>query len=342
MLKSRSKAVAVSVGEPAGVGPDLCLSSLADASALAQVWYYGCARTLQERAQLLGLEVSISASGVWRQGAMNIIDLPFPLPVNPGQADSGNAQALLAALRRALDDCTEGRCQALVTAPVSKQIIQEAGVPFTGHTEWLAEATGADQAVMMLATKQLRVVLATTHLPLREVPDAITAEQLRRTLVITHQTLVEQFGIPSPRLLVCGLNPHAGEGGLLGREEIEVIAPVIKALAAQGYQVQGPIPADTAFIPSRLATADAIIAMYHDQGLAALKAVGFAEAVNITLGLPIVRTSVDHGTAFDLAGSGKADHTSLLAAIDMAVSLEPSASYKEPSASYKEPSALSG
>ncbi|MGI9322316.1 MAG: 4-hydroxythreonine-4-phosphate dehydrogenase PdxA [Pseudomonadales bacterium] len=313
--------LAVSVGEPAGIGPDICLASLAAAGKLARLWYCGCAETLRERAGMLGLSVQFNLTADWCDGAVNVIDLPLACKVQPGQPDPRNGTAVLGALRAALDACLDGSCQALVTAPINKSVINEAGLAFTGHTEWLCEATGAEQAVMMLAAGKLRVALASTHLPLRNVPDAITFDGLSRTIAIANHALKHQFGIASPRLLVCGLNPHAGEGGHLGSEEIDVITPVIESLQAEGYQLQGPVPADTAFTDARLADVDAVVAMYHDQGLPALKAAGFGEAVNITLGLPVIRTSVDHGTAFDLAGSGKADDRSLLAAIAAAVAL---------------------
>lgn len=206
----------------------------------------------------------------------------------------------------------------MITGPVQKSVINDAGIPFTGHTEFLQQRCGVEQVVMMLACPGLRVALATTHLPLCAVADAITPDLLERVIRITHHDLVHQFGIPKPRILVCGLNPHAGEGGHLGDEEIRIITPVLKKLQAEGMALEGPLPADTLFTPHHLQGADAVLAMYHDQGLPVLKYLGFGNAVNITLGLPIIRTSVDHGTALDLAGSGKADTGSLQTAIDTA------------------------
>ncbi len=228
---------------------------------------------------------------------------------------------MLALLDAALDGCAAGRFDAIVTAPVHKGIINDAGIPFTGHTEYLAERTGAPLPVMMLVGGGLRVALATTHLPLAAVSTAITADRLESVLTILDGDLKAKFGIAAPRILVCGLNPHAGEGGHLGREEIEVIEPVLRRLQAAGLRLTGPVPADTAFLPERLAGHDAVLAMYHDQGLPVLKRAAFGQGVNVTLGLPIVRTSVDHGTALELAGTGRADAGSLQAAARLAVEL---------------------
>jgi 4-hydroxythreonine-4-phosphate dehydrogenase len=251
---------------------------------------------------------------------LRVIDTPFPAPVKPGQPNPLNAQTLLAGLRLATSGCLEGRYAGLVTAPLAKSIIADSGVPFTGHTEFLAALTGVDFPVMLLVAGDLRVALASTHLPLREVPDYITKDRLTRVLNILHDDLRSKFGIEAPEIIVCGLNPHAGEGGHLGKEDDAVIAPVIKALAQKGLRVRGPVPADTAFTPAA-GHKDAVLAMYHDQGLPVLKYAGFGHAVNVTLGLPIIRTSVDHGTAFDIAGLGKADPGSLIAAIELALVL---------------------
>jgi 4-hydroxythreonine-4-phosphate dehydrogenase len=241
--------------------------------------------------------------------------------VRAGQLDAANSRYVVRTLEYAIDGCVNGDFGAVVTAPVHKGIINDAGIPFTGHTEFFAERTGTAQVVMMLATEQLRVALATTHLPLSEVSRHITADGLRTTLEILHRDLREKFGFAIPRILVLGLNPHAGEGGHLGREEIDVIEPCLAKLRAQGMLLTGPLPADTAFTPKHLDACDAVLAMYHDQGLPVLKYQGFGRAVNITLGLPVIRTSVDHGTALDLAGSGKADASSLRCALDLALEL---------------------
>jgi 4-hydroxythreonine-4-phosphate dehydrogenase len=242
-------------------------------------------------------------------------------PVKSGQLDVANAPYVIETLRTAVAGCLRGEFDALVTGPVHKGIINDAGIAFTGHTELLAGQSGAAQPVMMLACPGLRVALATIHLPLAAVPGAITRERLTAVLEVLHNDLKQKFGIVDPRILVCGLNPHAGESGHLGREEIEVIEPVLRELSARGMRLRGPVPADTAFIPAQLADTDAVLAMYHDQGLPVLKHHDFAHAVNITLGLPFVRTSVDHGTALELAGTGRAEVSSLLAAIETARSL---------------------
>jgi len=285
---------------------------------------------LRSRAARIGLEVTITEvdtdSGLPRDATENelcVVPFPFPAVVECGRPDAANAQTLLDGLRHAVAGCRDGRYSALVTAPLHKAIINDAGIPFSGHTEFLAECCGAPLPVMLLAAGELRIALATTHLPLREVAGAITASMLASVVSTLARELREKFGIRKPRIVVCGLNPHAGEGGHLGSEEIEVIAPTLKRLARSGIRVSGPVPADTAFLPAVLDHCDAVLAMYHDQGLPVLKYAGFGRAVNITLGLPIVRTSVDHGTAFDLAGTGKADPGSLIAAVEMAARLAP-------------------
>jgi 4-hydroxythreonine-4-phosphate dehydrogenase len=242
-------------------------------------------------------------------------------PAFPGKLDSANAPYVIETLKSAVAGCQDGEFDALVTGPVHKGLLNDAGIAFTGHTEFLAAASGAAQPVMLLAAPGLRVALVTTHLPLAEVPRAITPSRLTAVIEVLHADLRKKFGIADPVILVCGLNPHAGESGHLGREEIEVIEPVIKSLAARGLRLRGPVPADTAFIPSQLQGVDAVLAMYHDQGLPVLKHHDFAHAVNVTLGLPFVRTSVDHGTALELAGTGRADVSSLVAAIETALKI---------------------
>jgi 4-hydroxythreonine-4-phosphate dehydrogenase len=254
-------------------------------------------------------------------GTLKVLDIPTSRPVTAGELDPGNAGYVIKMLDRACDGCTNGEFAAMVTAPVQKSTLLDAGFAFTGHTEYLAARTRAALPVMMLVSGELRVALVTTHLALAEVPRAITRERLMATLRIVHMDLEQHFGIPGPRILVLGLNPHAGESGHLGREEIEVIEPALRALQTEGLNVRGPVPADTAFAPQFLSSADVVVAMYHDQGLPVLKHVGFGNAVNVTLGLPILRTSVDHGTALSLARTGKADAGSLRAALALAVKL---------------------
>lgn len=294
-----SKPLVVTAGEPAGIGPELC-SLLADTDFAADIVIVGDAALIDDRLQVL--------------------DTPFPAPVIHGQPNPENAGTLLDGLRLAVEGCVDGRFSALVTAPLAKSVIADSGVPFTGHTEFLAELLDVTLPVMLLVAGDLRVALASTHLPLREVPDFITKERLTQVLEILHADLQSRFGIESPEIVVCGLNPHAGEGGHLGTEDDDIIAPVIEDLTRQGMNLRGPLPADTAFTPAA-GHKDAVLAMYHDQGLPVLKYAGFGHAVNVTLGLPIIRTSVDHGTAFDIAGSGKADAGSLIAAIELATAM---------------------
>jgi 4-hydroxythreonine-4-phosphate dehydrogenase len=279
---------------------------------------------LRERARLIGIDLAIAdyVPGAGPPpGALPVLHIPLARASEPGRLDPANARYVLATLERALAGCVSGEFAAMVTAPVHKGVINDAGVPFTGHTEFLAERTATPRVVMMLAGGGLRVALATTHLALREVADAVTAESLERTLRILHADLVRRFGLPAPRILVAGLNPHAGESGHLGREEIEVITPVLDRLRAEGLRLEGPLPADTLFTPARLAGCDCVLAMYHDQGLPVLKYASFGHGINVTLGLPIIRSSVDHGTALDLAGTGRADPGSLLAAIEAAADM---------------------
>jgi 4-hydroxythreonine-4-phosphate dehydrogenase len=314
--------LAITPGEPAGIGPDLILQ-LASSGELDDCVVVADPALLEQRARLLGLAFSWQPwSSAQNQAItpdprrpLQILPVGLRNPTQPGQLDPANAAYVLNTLEQAVDGCRAGRFSALVTGPVQKSVINNAGIPFTGHTEFLQQRCGVDQVVMMLACPGLRVALATTHLPLRAVADAITPDLLERVIRITHQDLVYQFGIAKPRLLVCGLNPHAGEGGHLGDEEIRIITPVLQKLRAEGFQLEGPLSADTLFTPHYLERADAVLAMYHDQGLPVLKHLGFGNAVNITLGLPIIRTSVDHGTALDLAGTGRADAGSLRTAI---------------------------
>jgi 4-hydroxythreonine-4-phosphate dehydrogenase len=323
---SESVPLVITAGEPAGVGPELCLALAARAGNPAFVVVSDPA-LLRSRASRLGLDIRITEVGLQAPvaggaapGELRVVPFPFRGGTECGRPDTANAQTLLDGLRHAVNGCLEGRYRALVTAPVHKGVINDAGIAFRGHTEFLAECSGAPLPVMLLAAGELRVALATTHLPLREVPDAITSGSLRAVLRVLLHDLRERFGISAPEVVVCGLNPHAGEGGHLGAEDAAIIAPVVAEFAGEGENVRGPLPADTAFTPAA-GHKDAILAMYHDQGLPALKYAGFGKAVNITLGLPFVRTSVDHGTAFDLAGSGEADPGSLIAAVEMAAKL---------------------
>lgn len=313
--------IAVSSGEPAGIGPELCLR-LADPDATVHPVVLGDRQLLAERASRLGLPVVLrdyQAGQPAVPGQLDVLHLPLAVPSQAGRLDPANGAYVLALLDRALAGCCSGEFAAMVTAPVHKGVINQAGVPFTGHTEYLAEKTGTPLVVMMLAGETrhgpLRVALTTTHLPLKEVPAAITPDLLERSLRILIADLRGKYGLAQPRILVAGLNPHAGEGGYLGREEIEVITPVLDKLRAEGLQLSGPYPADTMFTPPILAQGDAVLAMYHDQGLTALKYATFGQGINVTLGLPIIRTSVDHGTALELAGTGRADPGSLFAAL---------------------------
>jgi 4-hydroxythreonine-4-phosphate dehydrogenase len=279
---------------------------------------------MADRAGMLGLPLSIHEfDGTVRAGSQTLTVLPVAMAsaVTPGKPDSANAGYVLETLRRAVRGCLDGEFAAMVTGPVHKAVLNQAGHRFTGHTEFIAAQCGETVPVMMLANRSLRVALVTTHLPLKEVCDAVTADRLKHVITVVHHDLISRFGIHAPRLLVCGLNPHAGEQGYLGREETEIIEPALEELRAAGLDLIGPVPADTAFTPDALQGMDAVVAMYHDQGLPPLKAQGFGETVNITLGLPLIRTSVDHGTALELAGTGKARPDSLLAATDFAYRL---------------------
>lgn len=317
------RVVAITSGEPAGIGPELCLRILEQEWPVHPV-VLADRQLLEERARQLGYAVCfreyLPGQPVAR-GFLDVLHVPLAVPCQPGQLDSKNAPYVLSLLDRALSGCVSGEFAAMVTAPVHKGVINQAGIPFSGHTEYLAEHTATPRVVMMLAGAGLRVALVTTHLPLKEVSGAITPAAVEETLRILHTDLVGKFGIAQPRILVAGLNPHAGEGGYLGMEEIEVIAPVLEKLRAEGMNLVGPLPADTLFTRNVLAGSDAQVAMYHDQGLAVLKYAAFEEGINITLGLPVIRTSVDHGTALDLAGTGRADPGSLFAALKLAAEL---------------------
>jgi len=316
--------LAITPGEPAGIGPDLCVQLAQNPPAQLELVLVADPELLKQRAELLGLPLRLKpfTTGTTAQasepGELSIIPIALQNPVLAGQLDQRNADYVLHTLRAACDHILEGELDALVTGPVHKGIINEAGIPFSGHTEFLAAHCQQPLTVMMLATEGLRVALATTHLPLTEVPGAITRELVLDIITILNTDLQNKFGIATPRILVCGLNPHAGEGGHLGREEIEIIGPALETLRAQDIQLTGPLPADTLFTDKYLQEHDAVLAMYHDQGLPVLKFKGFGQASNITLGLPIVRTSVDHGTALDLAGTGKINTGSLYNAIDTA------------------------
>ena len=298
-MKSARPVIAVTSGEPAGIGPELCVK-LAHEALPARIVAIG------DRSLLNAVEVE---------------HIPLRRPCVPGKPDPANARYVLALLDRAVRGCLEGEFAAMVTAPVQKSTINDAGIAFTGHTEYLAERAHAEHVVMMLVGGGLRVALATTHLPISEVAKNITRESLGRTLRVLDHDLRTRFRIARPRILVAGLNPHSGESGHLGREEVEVIGPAIAAALAAGIDASGPIPADTLFVPDRLAKADCALAMFHDQGLPVLKYASFGRGVNVTLGLPFVRTSVDHGTALELAGSGRADAGSLIEAVKLAIEL---------------------
>lgn len=309
-------------GEPAGVGPDLCLA-LASQDHGVELVAVADPGLLAERARQLGMHIELESwspdqpPSASRAGTLAVLERPLRAPVRAGHLDPANAPYVLETMDSAVDACLAGQAHALVTGPVHKGVINDAGIPFSGHTEFLAQRCGVEQVVMMLATQDMRVALATTHLPLSQVSAAITPQRLQRIIRVLEGDLRARFGIARPRIVVCGLNPHAGEGGHLGREEIEVIGPVLEALRSEGLCLLGPLPADTVFVPRYLKEADAVLAMYHDQGLPVLKHAGFGQAVNITLGLPMIRTSVDHGTALDLAGSGRADAGSLRTALEV-------------------------
>ena len=314
-------------GEPAGIGPDLAVWLAQQEAIATPIVILSNRHLLDERAAQQGQAFAVPNYHPGTTAPVSLIDLPLPVAAQPGKPDPANATFVLDGLTHATHACLSGEFSGLVTGPVHKGVINEAGIPFTGHTEFLADLTGTAQVVMMLAGRRhgsdtwLRVALATTHLPLRAVADAITPASLTTTLTILDAALRRDFGLSNPRILVAGLNPHAGEDGHLGREEIEVITPVLDRLRSQGLNLSGPWPADTLFQPKYLDRADAVFAMYHDQGLPVLKHATFGRGVNITLGLPIVRTSVDHGTALDLAGKGQAHPGSLIVAIEAATEM---------------------
>ena len=314
----------VTSGEPAGIGPDICLS-LAGRVDERPVVVLADMQMLQQRAKQRGNPVELVAYQGQEQSSLSgqlfVEHIPLVEPVELGQLNPANAAYVIEQLRRSAEYAMSGRSVGVATAPVQKSVINDAGITFSGHTEYYQEFAGVERVVMMLATKTLRVALVTTHLPLRDVPDAITKERLHQVIDILIHDLKTKFKIAKPRILVCGLNPHAGEDGYLGREEIEIINPVLETYRQQGIHISLSLPADTLFTPDHLKETDAVLAMYHDQGLPVLKSQGFGEAVNITLGLPFIRTSVDHGTARSLAGTGQAKSSSLHVAVDLALDL---------------------
>ena len=320
-----ARVLALTAGEPAGIGPDLCLA----VACTRRAWPLVCLAdraVLGARARQLGVDVALhdyrpGEPPALAAGELSVLHLPAPAPVVAGRLDARNARHVLALIDRAVDGCRTGEFAALVTAPVQKSVINDAGIAFSGHTEYLAERTGAPLPVMLLVAGALRVALATTHLPLRAVSAALSTPLLESVLRVLDAALRRDFGCARPRVAVCGLNPHAGEGGHLGDEEQRIIVPALVAARAAGIDATGPFPADTLFVPQQRAGYDAILAMFHDQGLPVLKAAGFGAAVNVTLGLPIVRTSVDHGTALALAGSGRAEAGSLQAALALAATM---------------------
>jgi 4-hydroxythreonine-4-phosphate dehydrogenase len=318
--------IVITSGEPAGIGPDACVAA-AQRDWEADVVVAADADMLAATASALQLPLTLERydptrpARVHRGGTLQVLHIAVSAPVSAGQLDARNAAYVIEMLDRACDGCTNGEFAAMVTAPVQKSVLMDAGYRFSGHTEYLAERTRAAMPVMLLLNDQLRVALVTTHLALADVPRAITRDRLRSTLRIVNMDLERHFSLQPARIAVLGLNPHAGEGGHLGREELDIIVPVMKELQAEGLALQGPIPADTAFTPRFLKTIDVIVAMYHDQGLPVIKHVGFGNAVNLTLGLPILRTSVDHGTALGLARTGKAESGSLSAALALAIDL---------------------
>ncbi|MDT0175316.1 4-hydroxythreonine-4-phosphate dehydrogenase PdxA [Pantoea sp. RRHST58] len=318
--------VVITPGEPAGIGPDLAIQ-LAQQSWPVELVVCASPQLLLARAAQLGLPLTLRdyqpglAAQPQQAGSLTILPIETAQPVTPGELQPANSAYVLATLARACDGCLNGEFAALITGPVHKGVINDAGIPFTGHTEFFADRAGGHRVVMMLATEELRVALATTHLPLKDVSAAITHASLREVITILHRDLQQKFAIPQPHIFVCGLNPHAGESGHMGREEIDTIIPALDSLREQGIQLTGPLPADTLFQPKYLQHADAVLAMYHDQGLPVLKFQGFGRAVNITLGLPFIRTSVDHGTALELAGLGQAEPGSFITALNLAITM---------------------
>lgn len=325
MSSAALRRIALTLGEPAGIGPDLCVQ-LAQSSHACELVAIGDPELLHQRAKQLHLSLNLhefnvnAAPAIYSKGSLAVLPVSLATETECGQLNIANADYVLETIRLATQGCIDGIFDAMVTAPVHKAILNDAGIEFTGHTEYIASLTGG-HPVMMLATEGLRVALVTTHLPLKAVSAAITPERLETVLRILHCDLQRFFGLTHPRIVVCGLNPHAGENGHLGQEELLVIEPILTKLRSEGFNLQGPLPADTLFTPKHLTQADAVLAMYHDQGLPVLKYQGFGKAVNITLGLPIVRTSVDHGTALDLAGTGQADVGSLSLALATALEM---------------------
>ncbi|HCR4094941.1 TPA: 4-hydroxythreonine-4-phosphate dehydrogenase PdxA [Providencia rettgeri] len=326
MMKNLIKPIVITPGEPAGVGPDLLIQLAQQAWPVELV---ACAdpNLLLERAKTLNLPLTLTeyesskAVKAHTSGHLSIIPVDLNTPAKAGVLNVANGSYVVDTLAQACDGCLKGEFSAIVTGPVHKGIINDAGVPFSGHTEFFAERSGCERVVMMLATEELRVALATTHLPLKDVSGAITQQSLREVITILHHDLQTKFGIEKPTIYVCGLNPHAGEGGHMGTEEIDTIEPALESLRVEGVHLVGPLPADTLFQPKYLDHADAVLAMYHDQGLPVLKYQGFGRAVNITLGLPFIRTSVDHGTALELAGTGHADAGSFITALKLAIQM---------------------
>lgn len=318
--------VVITPGEPAGIGPDLVIA-LAQRDWPVEVVVAASPELLLERAALLGLPLQLipyspdAPASPQTAGTLTILPIALRAPVKPGLLDVKNGEYVVDMLARACDGCIKGEFAALITGPVHKGIINDAGIPFIGHTEFFEERSHSEKVVMMLATEELRVALVTTHLPLKAISDAITPDLLRQIITILYHDLQTKFGIAQPHVLVCGLNPHAGEGGHMGTEEIDTIIPVLNEMRSLGMKLSGPLPADTLFQPKYLDNADAVLAMYHDQGLPVLKYQGFGRAVNITLGLPFIRTSVDHGTALELAGLGKADVGSFTTALNLAIKM---------------------
>ena len=307
---ARHPRIAITAGEPAGIGPDVC-TMLAGESFPAELTIIADRQLMTERAHLLNMSAE----------KLHVHHIPLKVPCHPGQLDTANSAYVLETLTYATQGCLSGQFDAMVTAPVHKGVINDAGIPFTGHTEFLAELTHTPRVVMMLVGGGMRVALVTIHVPLRAVTEAITQPSLESVIRILHQDLVNRFGITKPNIMVAGLNPHAGENGHMGREEIDIIIPVLEKLRGEGMDIPGPFPADTLFSQSNIQHTDCFLAMYHDQGLAVLKHASFGGGVNVTLGLPIIRTSVDHGTALNLAGTGKVDPGSLCKAIELAIEL---------------------
>jgi len=325
-LNDQFPVISITSGEPAGIGPDIILQAVQQTFP-ARLVVLASQKMLKERAQSLKLDINfqshqtINSVPVHQKNTLHLLNIDTATDVIPGQLNIQNAQYVLDTLKRASTGCLSGEFDAIVTPPVNKSILCETGTHFSGHTEFFQQECQSNQVVMMLATEGLRVALATTHLPLKDVSSAITAQSLTTVIKALHADLQTKFAIPNPRILVCGLNPHAGEDGHLGMEEIDIIIPTLKTLIEQGMNLIGPLPADTLFTPKYLDNCDCVLAMYHDQGLPVLKYKGFGNAVNITLGLPIIRTSVDHGTALELAATGHANATSLIVAINHAIEM---------------------